>query len=152
MTALISILALSATQAFAALDECNRVTAASHGGERAYQDMGRGKVLWVEWWSQEGVYDTVWLADCRTGIALDLRTHEERITDRVIPDQTEHVLETVRRQAETAPAFFTIERVAQLIRRDGRGLHIQQYSDEFCGCAQAYPEMRGDKEPFGFEG
>lgn len=148
LAALISLLAWSAMPALAALEMCDRTTHISHGGVAMHQDAGNGKVVWVEWWSQEGVYKNVWLADCRTGIALDIRTHEERITDRFIADKTEAVLAKIARQAEAAPAFFTIDRVAGLIRRDGKDMHIQQYADEFCGCAAAYPALRGDKTAF----
>jgi len=146
--ALISLLASLATPLSASVAQCDRITNVSHGGLGDHVDMGAGKVMWTEWWSQEGVYDNVWLADCRTGIALDLRTHEERITDRFILDQTDKVRATITRHAEAAPAFFTIDRVAPLIRRDGRDLHIQQYAGEFCACAAAYPELRGDKTPY----
>ena len=133
--------------ALAAIETCDRITHPAHGGVSMHQDFGNGKIAWVEWWSQEGVYKNVWLADCRTGIAIDLRTHEDQISERHIVDKTEAVLDKIARQAEAAPAFFTIDRVAQLIRRDGKDMHIQQYADEFCGCAAAYPELLGDKTP-----
>ena len=139
---------VAAMPAVAAIEACDRVTHATHAGASGHQDLGRGKVMWTEWWSHEGVYTDVWLADCRTGIAMSLRTHEERIGDRHVIDRTERVLATIERHAETAPAFFTMDRVAQLVRRDGVDLTIARYGDEFCGCAAAYPDLRGAKPAF----
>lgn len=136
-------------QAQLALDACERVTHPSHGGSSDHLDLGRGKVTWIDWWAQEGVFKDVWLADCRTGIAMSLRTWEERIMDRHVIDRTDRVVDEIRHQAETAPAFFTIERVAQKVRRDGVDLLIARYADEFCACAAAYPELRGNKNAFG---
>ncbi|WP_158269922.1 hypothetical protein [Litoreibacter ponti] len=146
--AVLTVATLAAGPALGAIEACDRVTHISHGGVADHVDMGAGKVMWTEWWSPEGVYKTVWLADCRTGIALDLRTHEERITERYVRDKTELVRAKITRQAEASPAFFTIDRVAGLIRRDGRDLHIQQYAEEFCACDAAYPNLQGDKTPY----
>ncbi len=132
----------------AAIEACDRVTHISYGGSAAHQDMGHGKVMWVDWWSQEGIFKDVWLADCKTGIALSLRTSEERIKERHVIDRTKRAIEKIERQAEAAPAFFTIDRVAGLVRKDGVDLQVAQYEDEFCACAQAYPELRGDKAAF----
>lgn len=144
-------LALLATPGLAtpAIEACDRVTHPSHGGAIDHRDLGRGKVMWVDWWAQEGVFKDVWLADCRTGIALSLRTGEERINDRHVVDRTDRVIRKIAHQADEAPAFFTIERVARDVRRDGVDLLIAEYTDEFCACAAAYPEMRGDKLAFG---
>lgn len=128
---------------------CERVTHISHGGVEAHEDLGGNKVAWTAWWSQEGVSKDVWLADCRTGIALSLRTHEERISDRYIVDRTEKVRAEITRQAELSPALFTIERMASVIRKDGRDMMITQYDDEFCACHAAYPDLRGEKTGFG---
>ncbi|MEL6518151.1 MAG: hypothetical protein AAFQ39_10560, partial [Pseudomonadota bacterium] len=63
------------------LDDCNRTTHVSHGGEGGHMDLGAGRVLYGEWWSQEGVYVDVIVAHCGTGEFLKTRTREERIGD-----------------------------------------------------------------------
>ncbi|MEM7470845.1 MAG: hypothetical protein AAF340_05780 [Pseudomonadota bacterium] len=140
-------IALLAGPAVAAIEACDRVTHVSHGGSDAHRDLGDGKVMWIDWWAQEGVFKDVWLANCETGQALSLRTWEERIKERHVIDRTERAVEKIDRQAE-APAFFTIERVAGIIRKDGVDLTVDIYSDEFCACAAAYPELRRDKTAF----
>ena len=141
-------LAVSATPAVAAIEACDQVTHASHGGVSDHRDVGRGKVMWVDWWAQEGVSKDVWLADCRSGIAMSLRTWEERMGDRLVIDRTDSVLDTITHQAETAPAFFTIDRIAPLVRDQGADLLIARYGEETCGCHAAYPDLRGAKTPF----
>ncbi len=147
ITAFLAAMFMAST-ATAAIEACDRVTHASHGGASDHVDLGRSKVAWVDWWSHEGVFKDVWLADCNTGIALSLRTWEERIGSRHIIDRTDRVLEKIVHLAQTAPAFFTIERVARDVRRDGVDLLITQYGEEFCACAAAYPELRDDKTAY----
>ena len=126
---------------------CDRVTHVSHGGEEAHVDLGNGKVMWTEWWAQEGAYKDVWIADCDSGQAVNLRTHEERISGRHIVDMTDDARAIATRQAR-APAFFTIERVAGLIEPEGFDLRIATYTEEFCACHLAYPELRGTKAAY----
>lgn len=149
---LISSLLLAAlaapSLAVASVEVCDRVTHPSHGGSDGHRDLGNGKVMWVEWWAHEGVFKDVWLADCRTGIALSLRTWEERIRDRHVIDRTDQVVRHLTRNAEAAPAFFTVERMANDIRRDGVDLSVTRYDEEFCACAEAYAALRGGKAPF----
>jgi hypothetical protein len=142
------LVALVAFPLAAAVEACDRVTHISHGGSGDHRDLGNGKVMWVDWWAQEGVFKDVWLADCRTGTALSLRTWEERIGTRHVIDRTERVVDVIDRQAEAAPSFFTIDRVAKLVEKDGVDLTVAMYATEFCACAAAYPELRADKAPF----
>lgn len=148
---LITIAAIATASPLAAhsLAECDGRVAGTAGGAGQHEDMGRGKIAWTEWWDHEGVYRDVWLADCRTGIAMSLRTREERISERFVPDRTAKVRAELTRQAQISPALFTVERMAGLVRRDGRDLMIAQYDDEVCGCHAAYPELRGAKAEFG---
>ncbi|MEM9582487.1 MAG: hypothetical protein AAGA08_05165 [Pseudomonadota bacterium] len=139
---------LAASPLVAAVEVCNRVTHISHGGSDSHRDMGAGMVMWIDWWAQEGVFKDVWLADCKSGTALSLRTWEERITDRHVIDRTEKALRIIDRQAEAAPAFFTLDRVAELVRKQGVDLNIAAHANEFCACAVAYPSLRGDKTPY----
>lgn len=139
---------MATAPALAAVEACDRVTHASHGGASDHRDFGMGKVMWVDWWAQEGVFKDVWLADCRTGTAMSLRTSEERMGARHVVDRTDWVIQEIARQAQAAPAFFTIDRVAQLVEKNGVDLTVAMYAQEFCACAAAYPELRAGKTAF----
>ena len=127
------------------LQECDRTTHISHGGDSDHVDYGEGKVGWIGWWAQEGVFKEVWVADCATGRALSLRTWEERISDRYIVDRTDAARAVLADWAETGSAFFTLDWMADKVAKSGRDLMIKTYTTEFCGCAAAYPALRGDK-------
>lgn len=139
---------LMASPAFAVVEACDRVIPLSNGGAGAHRDLDDGTVMWVEWWAQEGNFHDVWLAECRTGTALSLRTWEERIKSRYVAKKTRRVMDKIVRQSQAASAFFTIDRVADVVRKDGVDLTIAMYHHEFCACAAAYPELRGEKAPF----
>ena len=49
---------------------------------------------------------------------------------------------------KVAPALFSFERLAKALDRVGRDIEIATFSDEPCACAAAYPDLRGQKEPF----
>ncbi|MEM7441026.1 MAG: hypothetical protein AAF393_15625 [Pseudomonadota bacterium] len=151
LPALVLTLITAATQIGAqALDmkTCDRITHVSHGGAAGHVDYGGGKVGWVDWWSQEGVFKDVWLADCQTGQALKIRTHEERIKDRYIPDKTRNVRRKLATWAADASAFFTVDWMAGQLAPDGRDATVAAFDTEFCGCQVAYPELRGAKTPY----
>ena len=139
---------LAASPVLAAVESCDRMIPLSNGGVAAHQDLQDGKVMWVEWWAQEGNFHDVWLAECRTGTALSLRTWEDRIKSRYVAKKTERVIDKILRQSQAASAFFTIDRVADVVRKDGVDLTVAMYPHEFCACAVAYPELRGEKAPF----
>ena len=52
------------------LAQCDRVTHVSHGGEDMHRDLGEGRVMWRDWWSQEGTATDYIIEDCGTGEAL----------------------------------------------------------------------------------
>ena len=140
-----SLLALPAT---ASVDVCNRTTHPSHGGVSDHVDYGNGKVGWVAWWSQEGTYKEVWMADCASGTALSLRTQEERITDRFIADRTSAARVALADWAVGAAPFFTPENMAGQVARFGDDVQVATSDIEFCGCHAAYPGLRGDKQAY----
>lgn len=105
-------------------------------------------MLWNQWWSQEGVSNDILIADCKTGRTLKLRTHEERVTNRFIPDQTEKALDTIRRHAASGP-FFTLERLEAALKGTGRDKEQFVHRKEVCACHVAYPDLRGDKSEYG---
>ena len=129
------------------LAQCERITHISHGGVKAHRDLGMGKVMWRAWWSQEGIYTDLHLANCATGETLSLRTHEERIKTRHIADRTDAAERIIARQAATGP-FFTLGRVADALKGTGRDLELAQTDTETCACHAAYPDLRGEKTEF----
>lgn len=130
------------------LEECNRTTHVSHGGEGGHMDLGAGRVLYGEWWSQEGVYVDVIVAHCGTGEFLRTRTREERISDRSAFDRTEKALGIIEQELGAAPELFSFKRLAQALDRTGEDIVIDALQSEPCACAAAYPDLRGAKTPF----
>ena len=130
------------------LGECRAITHLSHGGVAGHVDYGGGRVGWVSWWSQEGVFTDLTVADCRTGEALTTRVREENISARAPFDRRRVVREIIEREMSGAPAFFSFERLREAIHPRGRDIEIAVLDAEPCACAAAYPELRGDKTPY----
>ncbi|MDJ1007179.1 MAG: hypothetical protein QNJ13_05080 [Paracoccaceae bacterium] len=130
------------------LDECTRVTHVSHGGEAGHRDFGAGRVGYATWWSQEGVFVDLTVADCASGEALTTRTREERISERAPFDRTDAALKLIEVEMSAAPALFSFDRLAQALKGTGRDIEIAALTDEPCACAALYPEMRGDFAPY----
>lgn len=143
-----------AASAFAApvnalsLAECTRTTHISHGGEAAHRDLGEGRVAWESWWSQEGVYLDLHVADCGTGEHLTTRAREERMSERAPFDRTEAVRAALETELAAAPSLFSFERLANALKTKGRDTEIAALAEEPCACAAAYPELRGTKTPY----
>ena len=115
------ILALSATPAAAVtLAECERVTHISHGGVAAHRDLGAGRVGWVDWWSQEGVFTDITIADCRTGEFLRTRVREERMSERPPFARTDAVRGIIETELSGAPALFSFARLRDAIHPKGK--------------------------------
>ncbi|MEM9851363.1 MAG: hypothetical protein AAF761_05130 [Pseudomonadota bacterium] len=130
------------------LSDCNRRTHISHGGQDGTRDYGSGMVGWVAWWAQEGTFKEVWLANCQSGQALSVRTAEERISNRYIPDRTLRARAALATWADTGPGFFTVDWMAQQLGTFGKDLTVRALGEEVCACAVAYPDLRGTKTPF----
>ncbi|MGR3503756.1 hypothetical protein [Pseudaestuariivita sp.] len=148
--ALLTILALClALPAHAVtLQECARTTHISHGGEDMHRDLGEGRVMWRDWWSQEGTASDFTVADCGSGHALRFRTAEERMNDRLPFDKTDKALKVIASHEEGARAFATFNRMAADLDKVARDIAITELKGETCACAALYPELRGDKAPF----
>ena len=144
------VLAIAAASPLAALtlEDCARTTHPSHAGEAQHHDYGGGNVGYVEWWSQEGVYTDVVIASCESGTFLRTRLREERISDRPPFDRTKAGKAVIETEMRVAPALFSFERLAASLDRVGKDIEIATLSEEPCACAAAYPELRGQKEPF----
>ena len=141
--------ALFATSANAlTLSECRRTTHVSHGGEFGHRDLGEGRVIWVDWWSQEGSFKGYSLVECASGETLSFRTAEENMGRRAAFDRTDDAREVLDRHQSGARVFATFERIAADLQFIARDIEIVVKTEEACACAAAYPDMRGEKEEF----
>lgn len=144
--ALIS-LAMVAPASALTLEDCTRTTHVSHGGEAGHRDIGGARVAWAEWWSQEGVYLDLHVADCDTRQQLTTRVHEENVSDRRF-DRRDRAIEIVERHARRDPALFSLEALAGDLKHTGEDIRITQMTQEVCACAAAYPDTRVGLAPF----
>jgi len=146
---LAAILAVLAAPASAlTLAECKRVTHISHGGVAGHVDFGAGRVGWVDWWSQEGVFTDFTVADCKTGEFLRTRMREERMSQRPPFDRIDAVREIIEREMTAAPALFSFKRLRDAIHPKGKDIEVAVLDVEPCACAAAYPELRGEKAAY----
>jgi len=151
---LLSLLATGfATQSTAlALIDCDRTTAVSHGGEADHVDLGEGRVMWRDWWSQEGTATNFVLVDCEPGRMLNVRAAETNMTrDRTGFDRAEDVLAVFELHESGSRVFATFERIAADLENIGEDIVIDVNETEFCACAALYPDLRGDKTAFALE-
>lgn len=145
--ALIFALTASPTTALT-LAECKRVTHVSHGGVAGHVDYGSGRVGWVDWWSQEGVFTDYTVADCKTGAFLRTRAREERMSERPPFDRRAAVQEIIETEMQGAPALFSFDRLRDAIHPKGKDIELAVLEAEPCACAAAYPDLRGEKTPY----
>lgn len=141
-------LLLASPAAALTLAECERVTHISHGGVAAHRDLGAGRVGWVDWWSQEGVFTDITIADCKSGEFLRTRVREERMSDRAPFDRTDMVQHIIETELQAAPALFSFTRLRDAIHPKGKDIELAVRSTEACACAAAYPDLRGEKTPY----
>ncbi|WP_299042530.1 hypothetical protein [uncultured Tateyamaria sp.] len=130
------------------LTDCDRVTHVSHGGEADHVDLGAGRVMWREWWSQEGTATSFVLVDCAPGTTLIFRTQEENMGNRLPFDRTDKALAVIDRHESGARAFATFDRLAADLDGIARDIEITTLDAEPCACAALYPDARGDKTEF----
>ncbi|APX13779.1 hypothetical protein BWR18_08705 [Tateyamaria omphalii] len=141
-------LVLAAPASAVTLTECDRTTHISHGGETAHVDLGMGRVMWRDWWSQEGTATSFTLVDCAPGVALSFRTQEENMGNAMPFDRTEKALAVIKRHENGARAFATFDRMAADLDGIARNIEIITLDAEPCACAALYPEARGEKVEF----
>ena len=134
------------------LGDCTRVTHISHGGQADHVDLGDGRVMWRDWWSQEGSSTDIRIADCATGRVLGFRTAEENMNARPPFERTEDAMGVVAQHESGARVFATLERMAKDLKKIARDVAIDEPDRESCACAALYPQMRGDREAFRLEG
>ena len=145
-------LALLGTGAASALTlgDCRRVTHISYAGEAGHRDLGEGVVAWADWWSQEGVQETIVLADCGEGRALRTVTRSENMTADVPFDRTDRALETILNMT-ASPVMRGFEQIAERLETLRLDPEIVPLTTEPCACAAAYPSLRGDRPAFEME-
>lgn len=144
-----AVLVVAATQASAVtLTDCTRTTHISHGGQADHMDLGEGRVMWRDWWSQEGTATGFTLVECATGAALTMRSQEENMGTRTAFFRTDDVLAILERHQSGARAFATFDRIAADLTNIARDVQQVTLTDETCACAAAYPELRGEKTEF----
>lgn len=131
-----------------ALEECTRTTHISHGGEADHRDLGEGRVMWRDWWSQEGTSTSFAIVDCAPGQALTFQTAEENMGPRTPFDRTDKALKVVARHQSGARAFATFERMAADLKDIARDIEIVTLLDEPCACAALYPTSGGSMRAF----
>lgn len=131
-----------------ALSDCARTTHISHGGEDMHMDLGEGRVMWRDWWSQEGTATDYTIMDCAPGEALRFRTAETNMGGRTPFDRTNDALDVVDRHETGARVFATLERIAGDLDRIARDVTRDTRSDEACACAALYGDLRGEKTKF----
>ncbi len=132
----------------ATLESCDRVTHTAHAGEAAHRDFGAGRVGYDEWWSHEGVYRDVIVADCESGKMLRTRALEERIKDRPPFDRIPAVRQLIDVEMTSSPALFSFERLADRLKGIGRDIELATLVNEPCACAVLYPDALGAKAPY----
>ena len=144
-----SFATLIASQARAlTLADCKRTTHPSHGGEIRHTDLGQGRVMWMDWWSQEGTAKGFALVECASGEMLRLRSAEENMGRRSAFDRTDEALEVLERHQSGTRAFATFERIAADLEFIARDIAITVETTENCACAAAYPTLCGEKTKF----
>lgn len=131
------------------LGQCTRTTHISHGGESDHVDLGDGRVMWIDWWSQEGTAKDITLMDCAEGRALTFRSAETNMTrGRTSFDRTDLAMDVIALHESGARAFATFDRIAADLDKIARDIAQSTVAQESCACAALYPDMRGDKAPF----
>ncbi|MDA9979890.1 hypothetical protein N9E38_00450 [Yoonia sp.] len=152
--AIISIAASVIAGQAQALDliDCKRTTHPSHGGEIRHTDLGEERVMWIDWWSQEGTAKSISMVECASGETLRFRMAEENMGRRAMFDRTDDVIDILERHQSGARVFATFERIAADLDNIARDIEIATLTQETCACAAAYPELRGEKTEFQLAG
>ena len=134
------------------LADCDRTTHISHGGETAHADLGDGRVMWQNWWSQEGTATDIMVVDCGPGAALQFRTAEDRMNARPTFDRTDKALRILSEQNKGDRVFATLPRLADEVKPVARDVVLTTLTEEPCACAALYSDLRGDKTAFVLDG
>jgi hypothetical protein len=132
------------------LEQCPRVTTPSYGGEARHAAMGSDWVSWIEWWSQEGTYTDLKVADCGEHLILTARLREEGIKDRRFDRRTAGMA-AFERFAGRAPAFYDMDDLVAAMARLAEDVRVETMVAEVCACAALHPDARGGLDAFALE-
>ncbi|MEM8803390.1 MAG: hypothetical protein AAGF55_12725 [Pseudomonadota bacterium] len=146
--AAIALVASAGSVSALTLAQCERTTHNWHAGEARHTAYDDGRVAWAEWWSNEGVFVDYIVMACESGDFLKTRVVEEHISDRWF-NRRAQARDIFAR--ELASDFFSFQRLATALKGVGRDIEIATANAESCGCAAAYPALRGDKTGFELE-
>ena len=149
--AIISLVLLPGAAAAVTLPDCTRTTHVSHGGEADHRDLGEGRVMWRDWWSQEGTATSYSIVDCAPAKALTFRTAEENMGRRLPFDRTRRALQIIERHQSGARVFATLERMAEDLEDAARDVQVKMLDMEPCACAAVYPEAWTGQTRFALE-
>lgn len=130
------------------LAQCDRITHTHHGGQDMHRDLGEGRVMWRDWWSQEGTAEDFTIMDCGPGEALTFRTASVNMGHEPPFDRTEDALEVIDRHESGARVFATLRRMAADLDPIARGVSVSTRDTESCACAALYADLRGAKAAF----
>ena len=147
---ILAFFAFAAPASALTLDDCDRTTHNAHSGEARQQVFDGGRVSWVEWWSNEGVFTDLVVMDCKSGIFLKTRTLDEGITNRWF-DRRAEAMNVLMVEMSGAPSLFSFDRLAAALKNVGENIRIASADTESCACAAAHPELLGSKTAFELE-
>ena len=137
---IISLMLVPGAATARTLTECTRTTHVSHGGEADHRDLGEGRVMWRDRWSQEGTATSYAIVDCGSAEALTFRTAEENMGKRLPFDRTRKALNIVERHESGARVFATLERSGSDLDKVARDIELTTLAVEPCACAVLYPD------------
>ena len=112
------------------------------------RDLGDGRVMWRDWWSQEGTATDYTIMDCAPGEALTFRTASVNMGNETPFDRTKDALKVIERHEGGARVFATLARMAEDLDRIARDVSLSRWEVESCACAAFYTELRGAKTRF----
>lgn len=132
------------------LSECRRITTPSYGGEARHAAMAGDWASWIEWWSQEGVYTDLVVADCGDHRLMTARMREENVKDRRF-DRRTRSMEAFEAYAGRAPAFYDLDDLAVAMDAVAEDVRVEPMRREACACAALHPDARGGLDAFALE-
>ncbi|WP_109566161.1 hypothetical protein [Jannaschia seohaensis] len=149
---LVALFLLALTGPGLALDlsQCRRITTPSYGGEARHQAMAGDWASWIEWWSQEGVYTDLKVADCGDHRLMTARLREENIKDRRF-DRRRAGMEAFETYAGRAAAFYDLDDLSAAMDRVAEDSRVEPMLREACACAALHPDLRGGLDAFALE-
>jgi hypothetical protein len=148
--AALALALVSAPAAALELEQCRRITTPSYGGEARHAAMAGDWVAWIEWWSQEGTYTDLKVADCGDHRLMTARLREENIKDRRF-DRRPQGMAAFETYAGRAEAFYDLDELAAEMGRVAEDVRVETMVAEVCACASLHPDAAGGLDAFALE-